>query len=112
MQQTFLGYVTGDLRFWMASVAAILRSVLVPLAVLSVAAAFVSGPAGTAWVFAAAALFTAGDWVLLIVRMARRIALRLEDPNAFLDRTVPGNAAYLHRAYYAGPMPDLRPARS
>lgn len=111
MQQTFLGYVTSDLRFWLSSVAAILRSVLVPLAALSVLAGVVSGPAGAAWVFAAAALFVAGDWALLIVRMARRIALRLEEPDAFLDRSVLGNAAYLHRAYYAGPMPDLRPAR-
>ena len=111
MQQTFLGFVTSDLRFWASSVAAILRSVLIPLAAVSVVAGLVSGPAGAAWVFAGAALFTACDWAVLIVRMARRIALRLEDPDALLDRTVLANAGYLHRAYYAGRMPTLRPAR-
>ena len=111
MQQTFLGYVTTDLRFWVSSVTAILRSILVPLAAVSVVAGLVGGPVGTAWVFAAAALFAGCDWAVLIVRMARRIALRLEDPCALLDRSVLGNAGHLHRAYYAGPMPDLRPGR-
>ena len=112
MQQTFFGFVTSDLRFWAASVAAILRSLAVPFAVMTLAFGYAFGPAA-AWSVAVALLFFAAiDWCCLIARMARRVALGLEEPNALLDRSMTANAAYLYRAYYCGPMPDLNVVRS
>lgn len=112
MRQTFFGYVTSDLRFWAASVVAILRSLAVPFAAMGLTFGYVFGPEATLTVAAALLAFTAVDWCCLVARMARRIALGLEEPNAFLDRSVTENAAYIHRAYYVGPMPDLATARS
>ena len=111
MQQTFLGFVTSDTRFWVASTTAIFRSLLVPLALMSVAFGAAFGPNAAGLVFLSAVIFAAFDWLFLIVRMARRIALGLEAPNDLLDRTVLGNASYLYRAYYAGPMPRVETAR-
>ena len=111
MEQTFINYVATDLRFWAASLTAILRSILVPFVLLGGAAAWSLGLGGLIALASAALAFAFADWCLLIVRMARRIALGIEDPNALLDRSVLGNAGYLHRAYYAGAMPTLRPAR-
>ena len=111
MQQTFLGYVTTDLRFWASSIVAIGRSILVPLAGASVLFGLAGGPVAVAYAFAAALAFALADWCVLVVRMARRVALGLEAPNDLLDRSVLGNAAYLHQAYYAGPMPRLDAVR-
>ena len=112
MQQTFLGYVTTDLRFWAASVGAISRSIVLPYALMAAAFAVAFGPWAAVSVTGAALVFTLLDWCALVVRMARRVALGLEDANGFLDRSVLGNAAYLHRAYLTGPMPSLDAVRS
>ena len=111
MQQTFLGYVTTDLRFWLSSVAAILRSIAVPFALVGAAFWYGFGEGALVATFGAALVFTLVDWCLLVVRMARRVALGLETPNDFLDRSVLGNARYLHRSYYVGPMPSLDTVR-
>ena len=111
MQQTFLGFVTTDLRFWAASIGAILFSILLPILACAVAFGYLFGQAAAFYALGAALVFALLDWCVLVVRMARRVALGLEDPNAFLDRSVVGNAAYLHRAYYVGPMPSLETAR-
>ena len=100
MEQTFLNFVLTDLRFWASSAVAILRSLLVPTLLVTVGLYAVVGAEATAYGLVAAALWAFVDWALLVVRMARRIALGEEDPNGFLDRTVAANAAYLHRAYY------------
>lgn len=102
MEQTFLNFVLTDSRFWASSAAAILRSLLVPFALivgglhalLGAEAAVIGALAGTIWAVL--------EYLLLVMRMARRIALGLEDPNGLLDRSVAANAAYLHRAYYTG----------
>lgn len=111
MQQTFLGYVTTDLKFWAASTGAITFSLLVPIAALGVLFAWAFGPMAALYVLGAALGFALLDWCTLVVRMARRVALGLEDPNAFLDRSVVGNAMHLHRSYYVGPMPSLETVR-
>ena len=111
MQQTFLNYAATDLRFWSSSMLAIARSVLPPFAVLFAVAATTCGQAAALCVVIGTVLFALLDWCALVVRMARRIALGIETPNDLLDRGVVANAGYLHRAYYAGPMPTLRPAR-
>ena len=111
MQQTFLGFVTTDLRFWASSTLAIGRSIAVPFAGIVTLAAWAAGQPGVVSVIGAALVFTLLDWCLLVVRMARRVALGLEEPNALLDRSLLGNAAYLHRAYYAGPMPNVSAVR-
>lgn len=101
MEQTFLNFVLTDLRFWASSAAAILRSLLVPTLLVTGGLFAAIGTEAVAYGLFAAAIWAFVDWTLLVVRMARRIALGREDPNGLLDRTVAANAAYLHRAYYA-----------
>jgi hypothetical protein len=108
VEQTFLSYVTTDTRFWVASTMASARSMLVPATLASAGVSLAVAPEAAFLVFAALVFFVACDWVLLVVRMARRIALRLEDPNALLERSVLGNAAYLHHAYYVKRVELLR----
>ena len=102
MQQTFLGYVATDLRFWASSMLAILRSVALPATLVIGSFGLILGQDATLWTLAALLAFMLMDWAALVVRMARRIALGLEDTEALLDRTVLGNAAHLHEAYYSG----------
>ena len=112
MRQTFFGFVTSDLRFWAASLGAILRSLAVPAAGLGLSFGAAFGPEAVMSVVLALLLFAFADWCALVVRMARRVALGLEAPDDLLDRSVAENAAYLYRAYYVGPMPDLGAVRS
>ena len=102
MEQTFLNFVLTDLRFWASSATAIFRSLLLPGLLVVGSFAAILGTEAAASAALAAVLWAVVDWALLVVRMARRIALGEEDPNGLLDRTVAANAAYLHRAYYAG----------
>ena len=102
MEQTFLNFVLTDLRFWASSASAILRSLLVPMIVVVGGFGLALGTEAAVAALLAGFVWAVADWALLVVRMARRIALGQENPNALLDRSVAANAAYLHRAYYAG----------
>ena len=102
MEQTFLHFVLTDLRFWASSAAAILRSLIVPTLFVAAGLAVTLGAEAACYGLIAATVWAVIDWALLVVRMARRIALGEEDPNGLLDRSVAANAAYLHRSYYAG----------
>ena len=102
MEQTFLHFVLTDLRFWASSASAILRSLLLPTVGILGGLALVGGGEAAGLGLVAAMLWAMVEWGVLILRMARRIALGEEDPNGLLDRSVVANAAYLHRSYYAG----------
>jgi hypothetical protein len=110
MEQTFLHYVLTDMRFWLSSLIAILRSLFIPVLLVTVSFGLTLGSDAAIVVLFAAAVWSLFDWFLLIVRMARRIALGIEDTEALLMRSVIGNAQHLYRRYYLDPMPDLRAA--
>jgi hypothetical protein len=101
MEQTFLNYVLTDIRFSFASQYAVLRTLIIPLTLMMVASVAMGiGPSGAVAVIAAYLLWAMLEWAFLVVRMARRIGLGAEDPNIFLDLTVPDLAAHIIRRYY------------
>lgn len=110
MEQTFLHYVLTDMRFWLSSLIAIFRSLLIPVVLVTASFGLALGAEASFAVLFAAAVWSLVDWFLLILRMARRIALGLEDTEQLLTRSVLANAQHLYRRYYLDPMPDLRAA--
>ncbi len=110
MQQTFLNFVMTDLRFAMSSNMAVMRSLALPASLVAFGFWFVGGWESVLVVLFAAMVWSLFDWAFLVVRMARRIALGTEDPNALLDRSVFGNASHLYRSYYVSAFPSLRTA--
>ena len=105
MQQTFMRFVATDLPFWLSSLLAVAWSMALPVGLTVGGFALAAGPRAAAMAAAAAGLWLLADRMLLMVRMAGRIALGREDANALLDRSVLGNAAYLHGAYFAASRP-------
>ena len=110
MEQTFLSYVTTDTRFWLSSNLALARSLAIPAALSGAGFYLVAGPAAVVPFVMALFLWFLCDWAFLVVRMARRIALGIEDTDGLLDRSVFGNAKHLHASYFVGGVMRLRAA--
>lgn len=100
-EQTFLRYVLTDAGFIASGTLASARSLVAPATMVGVGVALVAAPPAGLFVLVAMALFVAVDWVLLVLRMARRIALGAEDPNDLLERGVLENASVIYETYYA-----------
>lgn len=101
MEQTFLQYVLTDARFSLASGVAIWRGLFLPMIFLSGGFAAIGvGTAGFLAMVLAGIVCSAFDWVSLVVRMARRIALGEENPTRMASLPVAAMSQYLRKAYF------------